>query len=42
MTLRNFQGTAVIFIVALFVAALASSAALAAGRVEVGSRVTLA
>jgi len=42
MMLRKVQGTAVLFFVALLIAALACSAALAAGRVEVGSRVTLA
>ncbi len=42
MTLRKLQNTAVLFFVAFLIAALASSAALAAGRVEVGSRVTLA
>jgi hypothetical protein len=38
----RFRITAVLFVVALLVAALASSAALAASRIEVGSRVTLA
>ena len=40
--LRKVQGTAVLFFVALLIAALACSAALAVGRVEVGSRVALA
>ena len=35
------RNTAMLFLLALLVAALASSVALAAGRVEVGSRVTL-
>jgi hypothetical protein len=35
------RNTAMLFLIALLVAALASSVALAAGRVEVGSRVTL-
>lgn len=42
MMLRKVQGTAVLFFVALLIAALACSAALAVGRVEVGSRVALA
>ena len=42
MMLRKVQGTAVLFFVALLIAALACSAALAVGRVGVGSRVALA
>jgi len=42
MMLRKVQGTAVPFFVGLLIAALACCAAPAAGRVEVGSRVTLA
>lgn len=38
----KLRNTAVLFLLALLVAAVASSVALAAGRVEVGSRVTLA
>ena len=37
----RFRSTAVMFVVALMLTALASSAALAASRIEVGSRVTL-
>lgn len=42
MTLRKVQSTVVLFSVAILIAVLVSSAALAANRVEVGSRVTLA
>ena len=38
----KIRATALLFVVALVVAALASSAALAAGRIEAGSRVSLA